>query len=47
MGIINTNGFFFPLTGWFTLLNQEGKECAMTLTSMGQVAGKNNFNKRI
>lgn len=26
------------LAGWFTLLNPDGRECAMTLTSMGQVA---------
>lgn len=29
---------FSLISGWFTLLNQEGKECAMTLSSMGQVA---------
>ncbi len=24
----------FVLSGWFTLLNQDGKECAMTLVSI-------------
>jgi len=27
----------FPI-GWYSVVNQEGKECAMTLTSMGQLA---------